>query len=152
MPENVPDLTPPATPAVLSNTYTSIPTDIEAAQWDGTEDHARALCDWADTYRGRGSACFIERQEPIPTNYADNGKPIVIDRPARIVIGLSRERGGLSAGQASLYAGDWLIKGTEDEFYPCPDSVFRAKYRRKATPINLSGAPRVVFQGGDISG
>jgi len=31
---------------------------------------------------------------------------------------------GLMQGQA----GDWLIKGTEQEKYPCKDSVFKRKY------------------------
>lgn len=26
--------------------------------------------------------------------------------------------------------GDWVIRGTEGEFYPCKDSVFQRKYRR----------------------
>ena len=146
MPENVPDLTPPATPAVLSNTYTSIPTDIEAVQWDGTEEHAHRIVEWMDSHRGRGSACLIASQDPIDMGYVADGKPVMLARPARIVIALR------TGGSTSMFTGDWLIQGTDDEFYPCPDSVFRAKYRRKATPINLSGAPRVVFQGGDISG
>lgn len=26
--------------------------------------------------------------------------------------------------------GDWLIKGTQDELYPCRDSVFKRKYKK----------------------
>jgi hypothetical protein len=31
--------------------------------------------------------------------------------------------------------GDWLIKGTKGEFYPCKDDVFRQKYE----PIDKDG-------------
>lgn len=31
-------------------------------------------------------------------------------------------------GPLTIRVGDWLIQGTEGEFYPCKDSVFRRKY------------------------
>lgn len=31
-------------------------------------------------------------------------------------------------GPLRIQPGDWLIEGTEGEFYPCKDSVFRRKY------------------------
>ncbi|MET0410408.1 MAG: hypothetical protein ABW217_03890 [Polyangiaceae bacterium] len=31
-------------------------------------------------------------------------------------------------GPLAIKAGDWLIQGTEGEFYPCKDSVFQRKY------------------------
>lgn len=31
-------------------------------------------------------------------------------------------------GPLTIRPGDWLIQGTEGEFYPCKDSVFRRKY------------------------
>jgi hypothetical protein len=30
--------------------------------------------------------------------------------------------------------GDWIIKGVENELYPCKDSVFRATYDPVTTP------------------
>jgi hypothetical protein len=128
MPEKLPDLTPPVTGA---GTYTSRPISITAVQWDGTEDHARQLTDWADSYRGRGSACFIEGQEPLDMGYVDNGKPILLERPAKIRIGTLE-------GHMDLLEGSWLIKGTEDEFYPCKDSVFQRKYRPATAPAGES--------------
>lgn len=138
MPEDVPVLTPPTT---CADTYTSIPTRITAKRWDGTEEHALKLCDWADTFRGRGSTCFIGEQEPIEMDYSADGKPILLRRPARIVISLR------TGGATDMFAGDWLIQGVEDEFYPCPDSVFKSKYRPTgATPSEtlrfLNGSDR----------
>jgi hypothetical protein len=31
-------------------------------------------------------------------------------------------------GPLTIRCGDWLIRGTEGEFYPCKDSVFTRKY------------------------
>lgn len=31
-------------------------------------------------------------------------------------------------GPLTIRKGDWLIRGTEGEYYPCKDSVFRRKY------------------------
>lgn len=31
-------------------------------------------------------------------------------------------------GIMTVSVGDWIIKGTEGEFYPCKDSVFQRKY------------------------
>ena len=31
-------------------------------------------------------------------------------------------------GPLTIRSGDWLIEGTEGEFYPCKNSVFERKY------------------------
>lgn len=31
-------------------------------------------------------------------------------------------------GEMRANFGDWIIRGTEGEFYPCKDSVFKRKY------------------------
>jgi hypothetical protein len=123
MPEDVPVFDPPTT---CGSSYTSIPTSITAEQWDGTEEHAQRIVEWMESHVGRGCACLIPEQEPIDMGYVDNGKPILLKRPARIVIGLR------TGGQTDLFASDWLIQGVENEFYPCPDSVFQRKYRATA--------------------
>lgn len=35
-------------------------------------------------------------------------------------------------GPLTIRSGDWLIEGTEGEFYPCKDSVFQRKYEPQA--------------------
>jgi hypothetical protein len=42
-------------------------------------------------------------------------------------------------------AGDWLIKGTKGEFYPCKDDVFRQKYE----PIDKDGVFALTASGPD---
>ncbi len=37
-----------------------------------------------------------------------------------------------TGGTAIAGPGDWIIKGVEGEFYPCPDSVFQATYEAVA--------------------
>jgi hypothetical protein len=37
-------------------------------------------------------------------------------------------------GEHIVSPGDWIIKGVEDELYPCKDSVFRATYDPVTTP------------------
>lgn len=107
--------------------YTSRPVTITAVQWDGTEEHARQLCDWADFYRGRGSACYIAGDKPVEMGWTDaSGAPVMLERPAHIVIGTLE-------GKMKLEKDAWLIQGTEDEFYPCKDSVFQRKYAREQT-------------------
>ena len=41
--------------------------------------------------------------------------------------------------------GDWLIKGTRGEFYPCKDDVFRQKYE----PIDKDGVFALSARGPD---
>lgn len=41
-------------------------------------------------------------------------------------------------GPMSAHVGDWVIRGTEGEFYPCKDSVFRRKYRPPRPTPNVA--------------
>lgn len=34
-------------------------------------------------------------------------------------------------GDVKAHVGDWIIKGVEDEFYPCAPSIFEATYEEK---------------------
>jgi hypothetical protein len=122
MPENVPVFSQETT---CGSPFTSVSVTIHAEQWDGTEEHARKLTKWADSYRGRGSAVYIEAKEPVELNFPDQPTH-VLESPAHIAIGTLE-------GIMKLHKGDWLIRGTEDEFYPCKDSVFQRKYRPAAT-------------------
>ncbi len=46
-------------------------------------------------------------------------------------------------GDMHANPGDWLIKGTEGEYYPCKDSVFRRKYE----PIDKDGVHALAARG-----
>jgi hypothetical protein len=87
------------TPPPPVNTYTSRPVSIEAVQWDGTIENGRTIIDWADGAEMRWSN----------------------ETPQRLTIQTLE-------GRMSANPTDWIIKGTEGEFYPCKDSVFQRKY------------------------
>lgn len=38
-------------------------------------------------------------------------------------------------GTTKASPGDWIIKGTEDELYPCKPSIFERKYEPATNPI-----------------
>lgn len=108
-------------------THVGRPIAITAQQWDGTKAHAELLCSWADLYQGRGSACYIA---PDHTPHSA--------RPARLVI-------HTSAGTMTMLAGEWLVKGTEDEFYPAHTAVMNFKYQdlraKPPAPSSISLTP-----------
>lgn len=86
--------------------YTSIPVTIEARRWDGTIDSGRAIIDWAGEAEIRW------------TN----------ETPQRLRIYTLE-------GEMAANPGDWIIKGTLGEYYPCKDAVFQAKYRPHIEPV-----------------
>ncbi len=45
-----------------------------------------------------------------------------------VTTGLNELRIKTLEGTMIARVGDWIIKGTEGEFYPCKDSVFKRKY------------------------
>lgn len=99
-------------PAPLGDTYTSRPVSITARQWDGTIDGGRRVIDWAEGAVIRWSN----------------------ETPQRLVVETLE-------GRMTANPGDWIIKGTEGEFYPCKDSVFQRKYHRAA-----GGNPYSIIQ------
>jgi len=83
---------------------------IDAKQWDGDW---RVLCDWASSISvGSG------------TGLSYNGKSLQIHT---------------LEGTMSVGIGDWVICGTEGEFYPCKNTVFQRKYEPAPEP-ERSGA------------
>lgn len=88
--------------------YVSIPIEIEAKQWDGTLDGGRPIIDWAG---------------------ADADIRWTNEDPQRLIIRTLE-------GEMKASPTDWIIKGTEGEFYPCKDTVFRRKYRPHYTMLS----------------
>lgn len=86
------------------------PVVIEAVQWDGREETARAFI--GGEY---GTTWWFE----IPIG----------ERPpestSRIIIATLE---GSHIGDV----GDWIIKGVKDEFYPIKDDIFKATYEEVA--------------------
>jgi len=79
--------------------------EIEALPWDGSEAGAIGIVAWAAANDGK---VFYDAH---------------LSPPKLSVVTLE--------GEMTASPTDWIIKGTEGEFYPCKDSVFQRKYERK---------------------
>jgi hypothetical protein len=76
------------------------PTVIEAVRYDGDEHSLEAMRLLAGHW--------------ISTQYISGGGVMVYVTTPR--------------GAVEVTVGDWLIKGTPSDFYPCPDELFEATY------------------------
>jgi len=81
---------------------------IEAAQWDGTVEGATEVINWA--LDNGGTIRFRDKGED---DYDLHQPFLHVDT---------------LEGTMRAQKSDWIIKGTEGEFYPCKDSVFQRKY------------------------
>lgn len=74
------------------------PVVIEAMQFDGTEESAKAVLRWMNlpdaSYRDGVTSLFIPTMEGVMT----------------------------------ASAGDWVIRGVSGELYPCKPDIFKATY------------------------
>lgn len=80
--------------------YRKRPIEVDAAQWDGTDDGFEALYDFTE-----GKFCWWEE-----TVYSG----AVYDK--------------LHDTWVKLRTGDWVIKGISGEVYPCDVEVFERTY------------------------
>lgn len=78
--------------------YRSKPVVIEAFQFKGTESLYEMVLVW---------------KEPFLNSHWFTGAELSI---------------GTNEGIVRASPGDWIIRGTIGEFYPCHDEVFRQKY------------------------
>lgn len=93
--------------------YRGKPIVIQAVQWNGVVSRESVL------HMRRFTDAAIPAQPLMITwfdAYRDNNKDVaeVYDY--------------LQDTWVNVNLGDWIIKGTQGEFYPCADKVFRAKY------------------------
>lgn len=79
--------------------YRKKPVVIEAMEWDGTDLSARTIQDWADKA----------------------GERRVLYNVATLVIQTLE-------GDMTATPGDWIIKGVNNEFYPCKPDIFAKTY------------------------
>jgi len=103
---------------------TSVPTTVDAMAL--TAESADAVIEWIESIRGRGSAAKAETNEggvwKLSGLFIPNSIPV--ERAEGVLVT------GVSAMKVEL--GCWVIRGTKDEFYPCPIEVFAEKYRVEA--------------------
>lgn len=79
--------------------YKTKPVEIEAIQWDGTDDSIHAIQVFSD---GKVKASTI-------------ANPPYLEIPTL-------------EGVMRATAGDFIIKGLKGEFYPCKPEIFKMKY------------------------
>lgn len=82
----------------MQQTYRSRPMQIEAVLWDGLPGTLEFLVEWSN---GAVSPSMI------------SGHFVLVETPEGVMKGR---------------VGDYIIKGTIGEFYPCKPEVFEAKY------------------------
>lgn len=104
--------TPPLAPV---RAWRKRPVTIEAVQWDGTAAGATPIIEWV--LDGDGTARFHEQIPAFVTGDREEHPAV----PAHLAI-------DVVGGVASAEPGDWIIRGVEGEFYPCPRTVFEATY------------------------
>lgn len=86
----------------------------------------------------RKKPVMIEADQLAPENAADivawiNGRGTNLSHDARLFgNAIGTEVRGIciptEEGTMEANIGDWIIKGVEDEFYPCKPSIFEATY------------------------
>jgi len=84
------------------------PVVIEAMQWDGSMESIHAICDWSLSYTTEDGEPWVD--------YVTAG-----ETPQDVQV-ITLE------GHMSVSVGDWIIKGIQDEFYPCKPGIFEATY------------------------
>ena len=95
---------------IMLGRYRKRPVEIDAVQWDGTNESATPIINWilsnggSATYQCDGDTC---------TDIPDEDHHIAIPT---------------LEGTMRVSPGDWVIKGVQDEFYPCKPDIFAATY------------------------
>jgi len=79
------------------------PVTIEARKFTGEVSSSAQIVEWAE-YFGTGISSEL-----------DDSDCIVLRIPTM-------------EGTMTAAAGDWIIRGVKDEFYPCKPDIFRATY------------------------
>ena len=103
--------------------FTKKPVEIEARQFDGTQDSAKAMCEWMAEHGRESLRAFCGHDEPYQ-------------------VYISTLEGRMTAS-----AGDWIIKGVNGEFYPCKPDIFAATYEDAAIDAARSQSGRSGVEG-----
>jgi hypothetical protein len=102
--------------------YRKLPVEIEARQWDGTPDGARAIAAWANGTTGTQNV-FYQEGKPGDPNLVEPGEVVEIFTVYTL------------EGIHIVTPGDFIIQGVEGEFYPCKPGIFAQTYEE------VPGAP-----------
>lgn len=109
---------------------TSKVVQIEGVQWTGGAEAATPIINWI---LENGGTARYHSERTHDTSWDEIAKveksferktPV----PERIAVDTLDSTG-------YIYAGDWVFRGTEGEFYPCKDDVKQRKYIERTTPV-----------------
>jgi hypothetical protein len=93
--------------------YRKKPIKIEALQWDGSAESATPIIDWALPL----GATIKYHEHLMDGDFIAHPDPFLwVDMPGKRRLIAS--------------AGDYIVRGVEGEFYPCPPSIFEKTYDR----------------------
>jgi hypothetical protein len=92
--------------------YRKRPVEIEAVQWDGTAEGATRIIDWILSHGSTASYTCSN-----PDRCAENDG----DTPHSISIHTLE-------GTMRSDLDDWIIRGVQNEFYPCKPDIFAKTY------------------------
>ena len=79
---------------------TKLPIEIDAVLWDGTDKVLDELMYWA-------------KKSPTQVFINNNGDCLI----------------GTLEGEMEVNEGDWIIKGIDNELYPCKPNIFDKTYK-----------------------
>lgn len=91
------------------------PVEIEADRWDGTKEDGERLVAWANPYGVKFNLIGLRQKAPDPIEW-------VLNIPTL-------------EGTMFVNPGDYIIKGVQDEFYPCKPTIFEVTYDRVQEPL-----------------
>ena len=97
--------------------YVKNPVEIEAIQFTGGAGNAGSIINWILT-EGNFAASW---NEAYPAWESEDGTMGHAAAPEQIKIGTLE-------GTMCASVGDWVIKGTKGEFYPCKPDIFEKTY------------------------
>lgn len=102
---------------LVAQIYQTKVVDIEAIQFTGGAPNGMDIEAWVNSYGG--NATWRNKIDPWQSEDGTEGHPGI---PEMLTIKTPDER------YLEAEPGWWIIRGTEGEFYPVSDEVFRKKY------------------------
>ncbi|UAK38382.1 hypothetical protein K8O93_00855 [Gordonia bronchialis] len=109
-------------------TFRKRPVEVEAMQWDGTPEGARAIIDWV--LSNDGVARWDEPHDEIRHELPDG-----------TVQGCPASPGGLfirtPEGEVTASSGSWIVQGVAGEFYPVQEDIFEQTFVTKGRTLRV---------------
>lgn len=102
--------------------FDSVPVTIEAMRWVGGAEAATTVINWI---LNNGGTATWDEAHIVPAPEPPIEGNTLLNQPLWETEGLYIRT---LEGRMKANPGDWIIRGTEGEFYPCKPSVFERKY------------------------